>query len=233
MQDIGFDILSDLKLSPEDSFNWENKASSLYCIVTGNVSSDLRTTLQTLAHLGKCYQGVFFVPGMLEYETATDIQSRTEELMTLTLAIPNVCMLHHHVVMIDGIAIIGANGWTNADTCNLTLENLMEAASRDEDTTYLYRSIEKLQKHLDITKIIVVTNAVPHPDLYFKEIPEVTEAQIPLHVALESDTEHKVSHWVFGTYDKMVDTYFENINYVNNPRPNKQPYWAKRITLSV
>jgi len=233
MQDIGFDILSDLKLSPNDSFNWENKASSLYCIVTGNISSDLRTVLQTLAHLGTCYQGVFFVPGMLEYETATDIQSRTEELMSLTVAIPNVCMLHHHVVMIDGIAIIGANGWTNADTKNLTLENLMEAASRDEDTTYLYRSVEKLQKHLDIKKIIVVTNAVPHPDLYFKETPEVTEAQIPLYEALRSDTEHKVSHWVFGTYDKIVDTKIDNINYVNNPRPYNQPYWAKRITLTV
>jgi len=233
MQDIGFDILGELNLSPEDSFNWENKASSLYCIVTGNISSDLRTTLQTLAHLGTCYQGVFFVPGILEYKTSPDIQSRTEELMNLTLPIPNVCILHHHVVMIDGIAIIGANGWANADTDNLTVENLMEAASREEDTTYLYKAIEKLQKHLDIKKVIVVTNAVPHPDLYFKETPEVTAAQIPLHVALKIDTEHKVTHWVFGTYDKMVDTCLGNVNYVNNPRPYKQPYWAKRITLSV
>ena len=233
MQDIGFDVLGDLNLLPEDSFNWENKASSLYCIVSGNISSDLRTILQTLAHLGTCYQGVFFVPGTLEYKTATTIQSRTEELMNLTLPIPNVCILHHHVVMIDGIAIIGANGWANADTDNLTLENLMEAASREEDTTYLYKSIEKLQRHLDITKVIVVTNAVPHPDLYFKETPEVTAAQTPLHVALKIDTEHKVTHWVFGTYDKIVDTHLGNVNYVNNPRPYKQPYWAKRITLSV
>jgi predicted phosphohydrolase len=233
MQDIGFDILGDLKLLPEDNFNWENKASSLYCIVTGNISSDLRTTLQTLAHLGTCYQGVFFVPGTLEYETASDIQSRTEELMNLTLPIPNVCILQNHIVMIDGIAIIGANGWANADTDNLTVENLMEAASREEDTTYLYRSIVKLQKHLDITKVIVVTNAVPHPDLYFKETPDVVEVQIPLYNTLQADTEHKVTHWVFGTYDKMVDTYVDNINYVSNPRPRKQPYWAKRITLSV
>jgi hypothetical protein len=153
--------------------------------------------------------------------------------MDLTMPIPNVCILHHHVVMIDGIAIIGANGWTNADTNNLTLENLMEAASREEDTTYLAKSVEKLQKHLDITKVIIVTNAVPHPDLYFKETPNVIVDQIPLQVALDSDTEHKVTHWVFGTYDKMVDTCLGNVNYVNNPRPHKQPYWAKRITISV
>jgi hypothetical protein len=189
--------------------------------------------MQTLAHLGTCYQGVFFVPGTLEYQTATDIQSRTEELMNMSLHIPNVCMLHHHVAMIDGIAIIGANGWNNADTKNLTLETLMEAASREDDTLYLFKSIQKLQKHLDIKKIVVVTNAVPNEDLYFKEVPVITESQTPLHVVLEADTEHKVSHWVFGTYDKIVDSYSNNVNYINNPRPNKQPYWAKRITLLV
>ena len=58
MQDIGFDVISDLNLSAEDSFNWEGKATSLYCIVAGNVSSDLRTVLQTLTHVGRFYQGV-------------------------------------------------------------------------------------------------------------------------------------------------------------------------------
>jgi hypothetical protein len=33
---IGFDLISDLNLSPNDSFNWENKATSLYCIIAGN-----------------------------------------------------------------------------------------------------------------------------------------------------------------------------------------------------
>ena len=47
MQDIGFDIISDLNLQPDDSFNWENKATSLYCIVAGNNSSDLRTVIQS------------------------------------------------------------------------------------------------------------------------------------------------------------------------------------------
>ena len=82
-QDIGFDVLSDLNLNPNDSFNWENKASSLYCILAGNISSNIRTVAQVLVHLSKHYQGVFYVPGDLEYKTTDSIPNRTNELMML------------------------------------------------------------------------------------------------------------------------------------------------------
>ena len=98
---------------------------------------------------------------------------------------------------------------------------------------YLNKSIEKLQKHLDVKQIIVVSNAVPSSDLYFRETPEIVESQIPLCAALVSDTEHKVRHWIFGSYDKTADTYIDDINYVNNPYLHVNPYWAKRITVSV
>lgn len=232
MQDIGFDVISDLKLSPGDSFNWEGKATSLYCIVAGNVSSDLRTVLQTLAHVGRFYQGVFYVPGTLEYLTAEYINKRTEELISLVDPIPNVHMLHHNVVIIDGIAVVGANGWNNGGS-STTLEDMGNTAARFEDMAYLNKSIEKLQRHLDVKKIIVVTNAVPHENLYFGEGPELVIDQIPLHIALNSDTEQKVKCWIFGTYDKSADTTIGHINYINNPYLNKNHYWAKRLTLSV
>ena len=82
-QDIGFDVISDLNLNPNDSFNWENKASSLYCILAGNVSSNLRTVTQVLLHLAKYYQGIFYVPGELEYKNSDDISERTNELIAL------------------------------------------------------------------------------------------------------------------------------------------------------
>lgn len=232
MQDIGFDVISDLQLSPEDSFNWEGKATSLYCIVAGNVSSDLRTILQTLAHLGRFYQGVFFVPGTLEYDNADYINKRTQELISIIDPIPNVHMLHHNVVIIDGVAILGANGWNNGGATD-TLEEMGVTAARFEDMTYLNKSIEKLQMHLDVKKIIVVTNAVPNQDLYFGQIPKIVKHQIPLHVSLVSDTEQKVKCWIFGTYDKSADTNIGDVNYINNPYLKKNPYWAKRLTLSV
>ena len=94
-------------------------------------------------------------------------------------------------------------------------------------------SLNKLQRHLDIKKIIMVSNAVPHSDLYFKEEPCFIEDQTPLCESLDVATEHKVTHWVFGTYDKPVDTYIDNINYVNNSKTNQSPYWAKRLTLLI
>lgn len=232
MQEIGFDVISDLNLGPNDSFNWENKATSLYCILAGNISSNYRTIRQTLIHLSKLYQGVFYIPGSLEYQEGNSIPERMVELVKMTAIIPNVWMLHQYVAVIDGIAIVGANGWSNAGD-NHSVEDLMETLAREEDLLYLRTSLNKLQRHLDIKKIIMVTNAVPHSDLYFKENPGFVENQTPLCDTLECDTENKVTHWVFGTYDKPVDTYIDNINYVNNPKANQSPYWAKRLTLLI
>jgi hypothetical protein len=80
MNIIGFDLISDLNLSPEDSFNWEGKATSLYCIIAGNISEDLRTIKQTLLHLSKFYQGIFYTLGSLEYHHTIDVHKRTEEI---------------------------------------------------------------------------------------------------------------------------------------------------------
>jgi len=236
MQDIGFDILTDLKLSPDDSFNWEGKATSLYCLVSGNISSDIRTVLQTLAHLSRFYQGVFFVPGKLEYENCENMVHRTQELCAIIDQIPKVVMLHHNVVIIDGIAIVGANGWNDAVMSD-SLTDVTQNSFRLEDMSYLHQSIKKLQKHLDVKKIILMTNAIPNNDLYFGQLPDSATNQIPLDVILTADTEKKVKYWVFGNNEKITDTYLDNvnynINYINNPYIRKTPYWAKRLTISV
>lgn len=231
-QDIGFDIISDLMLNPNDSFNWENKASSLYCILAGNISSNIRTVAQVLMHLSKFYQGVFYVPGELEYEDSDDITERTNELIALCEAIPNICILHQHVAIIDGVAIMGVNGWANYQHTD-GIENFIRTAARLEDLAYLKLTLQKLQRHLDVKKIIVVTNGVPNIELFFGEEPNVVYDQIPLATTLVSDTEHKVKHWVFGTYNKSVDTIIDGIQYLNNPRTLKSPYWAKRLTITV
>jgi len=198
MQEIGFDIISDLNLDPNDSFNWENKATSLYCIVAGNISSNLRTVIQVLLHLSTKYQGVFFVPGRLEYETSDNFAKRTEELSSIAQGIPNLVMLYQNVIVVDGIAILGSNGWGNIET---TLD---------------FRN-----------------TAVPNEDLYFGEKPDNTVDQMPLYNILTADTEKKVSHWVFGTYNKPVDTTIDEINYLSNPYHRYGPYWAKRLTVLI
>ena len=63
---IGFDVISDLFLTPEESFNWEGKATSLYCVIAGNISNDVKVITQTLRHLSRFYQGIFYIDGYHE-----------------------------------------------------------------------------------------------------------------------------------------------------------------------
>lgn len=232
MTDIGFDIISDLNLRPDDSFDWENKVTSLYCIVAGNISSDIRTVLQVLLHLSTKYQGVFYVPGKLEYETADVLSERTNNLHAVIEEIPNVVILYQSVIVVDGIAILGSNGWGNIEHA-IDTKNMKMTAAKYQDFTYLTECLTKLQKHIDVKKIVVVTNAVPHESLYFGEMPYNVVDQIPLNEILNADTEQKVSHWIFGTYDKPVDITLGNIQYISNPYNDFGPYHAKRLEISL
>lgn len=228
---IGFDIISDLNLEPTDEFNWEGKVTSLYCLVAGNISHDTKTIRQVLNNLARFYQGVFYVAGSLEYRDAHNIDRKTEELIKLTRTIKNVAFLHHNVVIIDGIAIVGANGWYgNTEPTEQVTDEMIEQC-RHEDIVYLKSTIERLQRHLDVKKIVVMTNSAPGVEFYFHEEPESIHSQLPLNLALMVDTEKKISHWIYGSYGKVVDTNINDINYVNNAHYKRNPYWAKRIEV--
>lgn len=226
---IGFDLISDLNLSTEDQFNWENKATSLYCLVAGNISSDLNVVSQVLNHLSKIYQGVFYTPGTLEFEGIENYQTRVSQLMRMTKRIRGVALLHHHVVIIDGVAVLGCTGWYG-DESNYEFEELHKQ-SRFEDLMYLKNSIERLQKHLDVKKIVLITNSVPSQQLYFGEATEESKLLPELSMVLSVDLESKISHWAYGSYGKIVDTTINNINYICNPYEKSYPYWAKRIEV--
>lgn len=230
---IGFDLISDLNLTSEDDFNWEGKVTSLYCIIAGNLSNDLSVIVSTLSHLSKLYQGVFYTLGSLEYENSNDSEKRTKELVSICKQINNVTLLHYHVVIIDGVAILGCNGWYGNMNDSGLIQDARIQVNRYEDLRYLKNSIDKLQKHLDVTKIIVVTNSVPSPDLYFGEIPESVDKNVPITLVLFADTQNKISHWVFGKYKKIVDTTVNSINYLSNPKYNQNPYWAKRFEVEL
>lgn len=231
---IGFDVISDLNLTAEDSFNWEDKATSLYLIIAGNISDDLRVIHQTLVHLSQFYQGIFYVSGELEQDSLHLVKNRYLELSQLCKTIPNVAFLHRHVVVINGIAIIGANGWYgNKNDLPTALEKLHLHSQHVEDVSYIGSGIEKLQVHLDVKKVIVVTHCAPSHELFFGEEPEDIDFQIPLVQILGHDSEHKVCTWVYGSYNKTVDTTIGNVNYINNSCYNRSPYWPKRIEIKV
>jgi hypothetical protein len=228
---IGFDVISDLYLTPESKFDWEGKATSLYCIVAGNISNDIKIIRQTLAHLSRYYQGVFYCLGSLEYEDCVDITKRTKELMKICNTVHNVAVLHQHVVIVENIAVVGANGWYGNTVPADQITELQIEVNRHEDIIYLSKSIEKLQRHLDVKHIIVVSNSVPKGDLYFGQMPEHVKNQLPIDLALNSDTEKKIRYWVYGTDEKVVDISMNYISYINNSCYSRQPYWAKRIEI--
>lgn len=226
---LGFDIISDLCLDPDDSFNWETKATSLYCIIAGNISNDTRTIAQTLLHLSRFYQGIVYIPGILEYKDAPFINEKTKELSNICDGIKGVTFLHHNVVIVNGVALAGSNGWYGFK--GGLLEEATIEVKRLEDINYLHATIKKLQVHMDVKQILIVSSSVPNNKLYFGEDPEFIKEQMSLDIALEADTQKKVKHWVFGTHGKIVDTKIDGINYVNNPYYKKNPYYAKRLEI--
>lgn len=230
--EIGFDVISDLCLSSNDTFKWINKATSLYCVVAGNVSSDTRVIIQTLAHLSKNYQGVFYIPGPLEYQGYPDVESRTEELIAICDYIDNVAILYHNVAMIDGVAVVGINGWGCLPE-NYDLENIQRLHEREDDLLYLYNTVEKLQLHLDVKKILIASSSVPQKRLFFGQEPEFIEMMPDFSSCTQFDTERKISHWVFGSYENAVDIILNDINYSSNGRFDSKNYWAKRVTIKV
>ena len=228
---IGFDVISDLYLEPDETLNWEGKATSLYCVISGNISRDIKTIRQTLIHLGRYYQGVFYCLGALEYYDCDNIESRTQEIHKVTSMIRNVALLHQHVVIIDNIAVLGVNGWyANTQPVDILTDAKIEQ-HRHSDIVYLRQSLDKLQRHLDVKKIFIVSNSVPGPELFFGQEPEHAKAQLPINIALEADTEHKVSHWAFGTYDKNVNVTIKDVTYINNSCFMQDPYWPKRVEI--
>jgi len=228
--EIGFDLISDLDLDPEENFNWEGKATSLYCLVAGNISDDLRTVQQTLSHLSRFYQGIFYVPGLLEYKTCVDYNLRTKEIETLVKRVPKVALLYHHVVIIDGIAILGVNGFSadNPDDIDMQL-----IKARLDDIAYLNKSVAKLQTHLDVKRILVMSACIPRKQLYFGKVPEHVDDHIYPDYCFASDTEMKITHWAYGGTDTVSETVYNSVTYINNPYKKNGPYWPKRVNLSI
>ena len=230
---IGFDVLSDLNLTPDENFNWENKATSLYCIIAGNISDDLRTIHQTLMHLSRFYQGIFYIPGSLELKDIDRIPDRLDDIRKICSSVKTVALLHNHVVVVDGTAIMGATCWYGNTTEQDAFTELKKDTYRYEDISYMSMTLERLQLHLDVKKIIIVTHAVPSEELFFGELPKNIKEQMSASGILTRDSEQKVTHWVYGSYSKTVDTTIDSINYINNSYYKRKPYWAKRIDVDL
>lgn len=229
---FSFDIISDLNLTENDKFDWEGKPTSLYCVLAGNISSDLHVLYKIVKHLSKLYQGVFYIDGYIENNQIEDRDRVVDEISRIFINIKNAVYLHNNVVVVEGVALVGVNGWygnyNTSEEDSLTLK-----LNRYDDLAYLQKTVEKLQLHIDVKQIVIISNSIPSVDLYFGEKPDIEPNEINLNYVLDSDTESKVTTWVFGTHKKIVDTNINGVNYFNNPSYNTNPYYPKRINIEV
>ena len=261
MMTFAFDLISDLHIETWGEFDWTRRATSPICVVAGDIGSDRTLVLKALAHLGQCYQAVFYVDGNDEHQLGlNDLGTSYREFIAQVERIPNVVYLQDNVVIVDGVGILGTNGWWGFDFdlgvdpeqsalwCQETYD-LSSATTKtiarlsNTDAAYMAASVKRLQTHRDVKKIVMVTHTVPDPALIAHDIG--LDGSMRMNVmgnrlmmqALAADTEHKIHTWCFGHYHGSVDQTRSGVRFVNNCRGrgdtthSQYVYHPKRIVI--
>ncbi len=223
------DLISNLNLTADQEFNWEGKPTSLFCVVAGNISSDLNVIKSTLDHLSSYYRGVMYIDGSLEHPDIKNFNERVEQIRQICLPMTNVIYLHNHVVVLNGVAFVAVNGWLNKNPQIQEVYDLIRLENlRVEDLAYLSKTLKTLQRHHDAKKIVVISSSTPCNQLFFSK-DSAAEDNIEPNMALAMDTEEKVNIWLYGGTNTVSDQQIENTRYVNNPCDGCSPYWPKHV----
>lgn len=262
MMTFAFDLISDLHIEDNPPFDWKDQPTSTFCLVAGDVSRDLKTVRTVLKDLGNCYEAVFYIDGNNEH--AENWPDKLISYPKLSRALkkpgPNATFLYNHVVIINDVAILAANGWFSYDYLNTisvseSKESLCQYLGINQDVAdyigllaqsdadYLSRSVKKLQKYVDVKKIIIMTHTPPLAR-FVEHDPDLgnswrlnTTINSKLAQVLSHDKEKKIKAWCFGHYHWPVDETVDGIRYVCNPMGRsttpwyRSPYFAKRIEI--
>jgi len=231
------------------------------CVLAGDVGRDRDLVTRTLRHLGKCYQAVFYIDGNDEhFAHLENLEHSYVDLARRLARIPNVVYLQDNVVIVDGVAILGTNGWWGFDF-DLGIDpeqaaqwcqekyHLSNSATKsiarmsNTDATYMISSVARLQAHADVKKIVMVTHTVPDPALIAHDI-ELdgsmrfnTMGNRLMMQAMAADTTNKLHTWCFGHYHGSVDQTRSGIRFVNNCRGrgdtqySRPVYYPQRIVI--
>lgn len=252
--EFAFDLISDLHLETwNESVDYSGRATSAHCVVAGDVSCDRSQLIKFLRHLGQCYQGVFYIDGNDEHKTHMDNLGHSYRDLAIKIArLPNVVYLQDNVIVVNGVALVGTNGWWSFDL-DLTVNpeearqwlqhkegysegivaQIRKAATTDAN--YMISSIRRLQTHGDVKKIVVITHTVPRGDLIAHDPMIVDTLKFNcmgnryMKAALDIDTERKIHTWCFGHYHNKVDQYRDGVRWVNNCRgrgDSQHSQWA-------
>lgn len=254
MMKISFDLISDLHVETwPEPFNWEGMPTSTIAVVAGDISRDRTILVETLQHLGQCYNAVLYIDGNDEHRwSLNELGDSYRSLVQQINGIENVVYIQDNVVVIDGVGFVGTNGWWTFDFDEpMSYEESKQwfidrykidvgCASAVEmmalqDARYLTKSIKKLQTHQDIKQLVVVTHTVPTPELVEHDVDLEGTHMINcigsshLIKALSEDLEGKVHTWCFGHYHGDVDQAMYGVRFVNNYRGRGDTPWCKSV----
>jgi len=262
MMTFSFDLISDLHVDTWPRFDWTGIATSPVAVVAGDIAMDRNDLVEVLTHLGKNYQAVFYIDGNDEHTNyLNNLTYSYADLVTRIEQIPNVVYLQDNVVVIDGVAILGTNGWFSFDfdpTIDPTQSaqwyqskfsltgDAVKTISRmaRTDALYMINSVKRLQTHQDVKKIVMVTHTVPDPVLISHDINIEgtwrfnTMGNHMMRQVHAVDTEKKIHTWCFGHYHSSVDQVRDNIQYINHCRGRgntdygQHVYYPRRITVN-
>lgn len=230
--EFSVDLIGDLNLEKTDIYDFTGNATSLFCCVAGNISHDTSITKNVLEQLSTQYRGVFFIDGVKEHNSLKEYDTKIADLASICGPIQNVIYLHNHVVVLNGIAFVGINGWYTNKSKIETLEDLLSLENhRNEDLGYVSTTIKNLQLHGDVKKIIIVSGTVPNENVLYNNVDSYTIEGTEPAISLVMDVERKVTHWLYGGTNVISDVYFNKRRFVNNPKLKNQPYYPKRIAI--
>lgn len=238
-----FDLISDLHIDTwPEKFDWTGRATSAHALVIGDIAQDRDLLIQSLTHLGQCYQAVFYIDGNTEHmDYLDDLGASYHDLTQRVNRIRNLVYLQDNVVVIDGVAILGTNGWWGYDFDSVIdpEQNILWHMEKDHlnigainnmrrmattDANYMISSVKRLQTHVDVKKIVMATHTVPNPELIAHDIELSGKMKFNImgnkfmQHAMAVDTEKKIHTWCFGHYHGSVDQTRNGIRYVNNCR---------------
>jgi predicted phosphodiesterase len=250
---FSFDLISDLHIETWQDFDLTNRATSPVCVVAGDVARDHESLRNTLQHLSRCYNTVFYIDGNEEHKNNWyDLDSNYSNIAETMADLENVVFLQDNLIVLNGVAIVATNGWWTWDfNPNVDFEQsqmwfcdhygaprhtAQEITVRAlSDARFLSQSIERLQLYPDVKKIIVVTHTVPRFDLVRHSTDLVESLRVNtlgnslVTTCLEQDLERKVSHWCFGHFHSAVDQVIDGVRYVNNCRGRGDTPWRQLV----
>jgi hypothetical protein len=250
---FAFDLISDLHAETWPDFDWTGQATSSYCVVAGDIARDRTVVLDVLRQLGQCYQAVFYVDGNDEHRHYYDnLNASYSDLVRQIRKIPNVVFLQDNVAVVDGVAILGTNGWwtydfdlsVDAEQTSLWLQDQLKINAQTAkavgrmsktDSTYMSSSVKRLQTHNDVKHIVCVTHTVPTSSLIAHDIELFntfrfnTMGNSSMMQALSADTENKLHTWCFGHYHGSVDQIRQGVRFVNNCRGKGNSEYRKYV----